>query len=401
VSIPVIPAPVGRRAVARLALAVALAGSCAGCPAAWHLNRTVMTYDALATETICRELLVNIARAHHDDPLHFTALSNIAATFNHQWTAGATPPLGGTEGGWRLSPVFGGLVSDNPTFSIVPIEGEEFTRRLLTPFPESTLTMLLRQGADVDLVLRLMAAEFRSARGNEYFTFHNRPSDREGYTTFRRLVLHLSSVQDRGALFAEPLIFEEDWTVPAASVSPEALKSLAKEVTVTPLASGRSYRIVKRTIGRIIVTNYNPATLSNAERRRLHEEAQQNLEDELVVDVREGHPGGEYPMHGKFRLRSFANVVSFVGHDIAEEPEYDVAPDPRTPVVNENPAHTLGITASKVAVGERAIRYRGTYYAVTPQAGYQWNKKAFSLLYQLLQMTVTQPTSGPSITIAK
>lgn len=37
-------------------------------------------------------------------------------------------------------PVFGGSVAENPTFSIVPIEGEEFTKRLLTPFRKPNLS---------------------------------------------------------------------------------------------------------------------------------------------------------------------------------------------------------------------------------------------------------------------
>jgi hypothetical protein len=363
-----------------------------------------MAYDTLATEAVCRQLLLNIARARNDEPLHFTALSNIAATYTLQLNAGATPPLGGLEGGANnLAPIFGGSWSDNPTFSIVPVEGEEFTRRLLTPFPESTLTLLLRQGADVDLVLRLMAGEFRTEVGGRKLAYDNRPADREGYTTFRRVVLQLSSIQDRGALYAEPLIFAESWTVPAESVTPEVLQSLEKQFVVAREPGGTDYRITKRTIGRIVVTNYDPEVLTNDERRRLHDEAQHNLDDELVVDIRAGYPGGEYPIHGKFRLRSFANVIDFLGHALKEDPEYDVAPHSRTPQVKENPAFTLGVmvSATRPRGVERAVRYGGLYYALQPDAGYQWNKKAFVLLYQLFQMTVVKPTAGPSITIAK
>ena len=41
------------------------------------------------------------------------------------------------------------------------MQGEEFTQRLLTPFEEGKLTLLLRQGYDVDALLRLMGAEIR------------------------------------------------------------------------------------------------------------------------------------------------------------------------------------------------------------------------------------------------
>ena len=386
--------------------AIFLAFSFCGCVAPIALDRAVMHYDAIADDTVSRQLLLNIARARHNEPLHFTALSNIAATFNFQVTAGATPPLGGTSGGFALSPVFGTLLAENPTFSIVPIEGEEFTKRLLTPFPESILTMLLRQGADVDLVLRLMAGEYRTEEvKGEKVSYYNKPSDPRGYPSFRRIVLHLSTVQDRNALYAEPLIFEESWTEPAASLTPETLQALTKEFSVTYDPKANSYQITKRTIGRIIITNYDPAVLSNEERMRLNDEAERNLDDEVTVDIRRGHVGGEYPLHGKFRLRSFYNVISFLGRAMGEEPEYDVPRDPRTPPTSENPVFTLAMTesASSPPGADRAVKYDGLYYAVHPEAGYQWNRKAFLLLYQLFEMTVVKlpQGAGPTITIAK
>jgi hypothetical protein len=48
------------------------------------------------------------------------------------------------------------------------------------------------------------------------------------------------------------------------------------------------------------------------------------------------------------------------------------------------------------------VRLNDHYYAVASQGGYQWNQKAFSLLYQLFQMSVSSaPPAGPGITIAK
>jgi hypothetical protein len=385
--------------------AVLLALCLSGCIAPVALDRAVMSYDSVANDTVSRQLLLNIARAHHNEPLHFTALSNIAATFNFQTTVGATPPLGGLSGGFTLSPIFGTVVAENPTFSIVPIEGEEFTKRLLTPFPESILTMLLRQGADVDLVLRMMAGEYRTQSGGQWVSDYNKPSDRDGYTAFRQIVLHLSTVQDRNALYAEPLIFEESWTEPAASITPENLQSLQKELSVTYEPQARSYRITKRTIGRIIITNYNPSVLTNEERMRLDDEAEQNLDDELLVDIRAGYVGGEFPIHGKFRLRSFYNVIAFLGRAMGEEPEYDVPKDPRTPTTSENPVFTMAMVESdSVPQGaNRTIKYGGRYYTVSPETGYQWNRKAFLLLYQLFEMTVVKLPQGtaPTITIAK
>lgn len=273
------------------------------------LNRAVMAYDDAVVNADAKQLLVNIARAQHHQPIHFTRVSNIAATFDFSANAGATPALTGDSGG-RLVPFFGGSVSENPTFSIMPIEGEEFMRRLLTPFHQNKLTLLLRQHFDVDLMLRMMAQEVRlqhpepivqteishpdrlteerrdrrhrfrqgnqavmphniesagqpgegDHRTRDHFrhgihnielteeqahrvqlrqqrhryqaTYHNSPSDQAGYEMFRRVVLHLSAIQDQKQLYAEPLTFERSWKIPASAVSGESFQSLEKEFTV-------------------------------------------------------------------------------------------------------------------------------------------------------------------------
>lgn len=143
--------------------------SLTGCFSPYSLEKAVVAYDYAITNTLVEQLLINIARAHHHQPVHFTGVSNIAATFDFRAFAGGTPPLGGVDGGFILSPLFGASIAENPTISISPIDGEDFTQRLLTPLQESKLTLLLRQGVDIDLLLRLMAGElrvFRGGRGN-------------------------------------------------------------------------------------------------------------------------------------------------------------------------------------------------------------------------------------------
>ena len=134
--------------------------SVAGCLSPITLNRAVIAYDEAVTDSLAKQLLINIARTHHHQAIHFTGVSNIAATFDFRVSAGTTPALTG-ESGRALFPLFGSSIAENPTFSIVPIEGEEFTRRLLTPFHEGQFTLLLRQRFDIDLLLRLMAQELR------------------------------------------------------------------------------------------------------------------------------------------------------------------------------------------------------------------------------------------------
>jgi hypothetical protein len=116
--------------------------------------------------------------------------------------------------------------------------------------------------------------------------------------------------------------------------------------------------------------------------------------------------GGEYPLKGDFRLRSFNTILNFLGRSLEEDPEYHVDKDPRTPTVEENPVHTMELLLSDRSPSgtDLAIQLHGKYYAVNtigPLA--RWNRQAFQMLYLLFQMTVSEvPRVGvPSITIAK
>jgi hypothetical protein len=376
-----------------------------GCLSPITLNRAVTTYDEAVTDAISKQLLINIARAHQHQPIHFTGVSNIAATFDFRVNAGAIPALTG-EASRALMPIFGGSVAENPTISIVPIEGEEFTKRLLTPFQETKFLLLLRQRYDIDLLLRLMAQELRITENGQEVAYRNTPADRMGYEMFRRVVTHLSAIQDQNHLYAEPLVYHRTWTIPANSVTAEGFQALEKEYLVTYSQKDNSYTLRKQITGQILITNYDPATLSPDERARLIDETEAGRLNDVSFDIRPGYVGGEFPLKGDFRLRSFNTILNFLGRSLGEDSEYHVDKDPRTPTVRDNPVHTMELLLSDGAPSEAdlSIQSHGKYYSVNttgPLA--RWNREAFQLLYLLFQMAVTEvPRVGvPSITIAK
>ena len=306
------------------------------------LNRVVLAYDEAITNALSKQLLINIARAQHHEPVHFTGVSNVAATFDFRISAGATPMLTG-EHGRTLVPIFGGSIAENPTISISPIEGEEFTKRLLTPFQESKLNLLLRQGIDIDLLLRLMAKELRLKEKGIEVAYRNDPADTNGYEMFRKVVLHLSAIQDANHLYAEALTFERTWTIPAESVTAEGFSALEQQYLITYNSADLTYTLRKPISGRILITNYDPATLPEQERIRLHETADQRPVNDVSFDVRAGYYGGDWPLHGDFRLRSFNAMLNFLGRSVEEEAEYHVEKDLRTPPVAENPMKTMDL----------------------------------------------------------
>ena len=376
-----------------------------GCLSPITLNRAVTAYDQAITDAISKQLLINIARAHQHQPIHFTGVSNIAATFDFRVSAGATPALTG-DASKTLMPIFGGSMAENPTISIAPIEGEEFTKRLLTPFQETKFLLLLRQRYDIDLLLRLMAQELRITENGQEVAYRNTPADRTGYEMFRRVVTHISSIQDQNQLHAEPLVYNRTWTIPANSVTAEGFQALQKEYHVTYNQKDNSYTLQKQITGPILITNYDPYTLPPEERARLIDETEEGYLNDVSFDIRPGHVGGEFPLKGDFRLRSFYAILNFLGRSLGEDPEYYVDKDPRTPAVQENPVHTMELLLSDGSPSDAdlSIQSHGKYYSVDTRGPLaRWNREAFQMLYLLFQMTVSEvPRVGvPSITIAK
>src|SRR6185369_13989686 len=152
-------------------------------------------------------------------------------------------------------------------------------------------------------------------------------SDSEGYEMFRRVVLHLSAIQDQNQLHAEPLALERTWTIPAGSVTAEGFQVLEKEFIVLYNKQDNTYTLRKEVPGPILITNYDPNTLSPEERARLSGATGDWITNDVAFDIRTNHLGGEWPMKGAFRLRSFHSILYFLGQSLGEDPEYDVEKD--------------------------------------------------------------------------
>lgn len=373
------------------------------CATPISLDHALQSYDAAIADSISQQLLINIARAHLNEPMHFTSVSNVAATYRFALNAGVVPAQ--TGNGPVSVPSISVSAEENPTLSLTPMQGDEFTQRLLTPFTEERLALVLQQGYDVDALLRLVGAETRLRFADERTEriYSNRPADPDGYRVYRQVMAQLSTIQDRHLLDVHPLTVEHEWSLAASAVTPESYGTTYKDYLLSP--DGKDgWKASKRSTGRVVIANYPASALGVEERRALFAEADALSPSDILIDIRSGRPGGEIQMHGSLRLRSFHEILQFVGRGIDEEVEFDVKADPRTPIIADNPARTLAIRRSdaKVHGDALSIVWRRSYYSVAPDEGYAWNKKAFSLLYQLFQMSMSATQSqAPSITISK
>ena len=341
-----------------------------GCVSPVAMHQAVLEYDWTVNRIETELLLLNIARTRYHEPIHFTAVSNIAATFDFRVNTGLAGLLAGAPGADSLSLTLGSSAAENPTVTIIPIQGKEFTTRLLTPITEETIFFLAQQGINPAILFRLVSRGIILESG----VLSNQPYRQEEYRKFRQRVMHLSWLQSERHLFIGPLQFTDGG---------------------------------QRKTGRIVITNYDPNTLSNDDRLTLHRKAERFPRHLLLVDIRPGHPGGDLPMFGRIKLRSFKAILEFIGRGIAEEEEFPVAPDPRTGPVAVNPAKTLTIREARTKPEEAIIsaQKRGLWYYIDQEstAGEsfdRWNHEAFDLLYQLYHLTVTDVSKLPSLPIA-
>ena len=366
----------------------------AGCTGPKLLHKSVIGYDETIS-TIEREmLLINIARRHRGIPLHFTVTSGIAATFDYERSAGFVGRLferGSGDDVNNLGLNLGMRLSENPTLSIVPMQGNEFTERILAPLQEDKFEFLVFQGEAIDMAMRLMGRgiELQFEDGSFKRFILNRPSHAEEYSEFRRIALHLASLNISRNLFVGNLSF-------SAAVSPELsgppsasdiTDAMEKGYFVIKNEKDGSHKLYKHFDGRVVITNYDPLTLTDSERHAINEIANKRPENFILIDIRPGYPGGDFPIFGGIKLRSLYGIMDFLADGIDESPEFDVEPDPRTGLTPNNPKNTLTILVDDPS-SDRFLHvpYRDHDYPI----GYTtWDYEAFKNLYHLFQTAVT------------
>ncbi|MFQ5839454.1 MAG: hypothetical protein ACE5HK_01875 [Candidatus Methylomirabilales bacterium] len=376
-----------------------------GCVGPVSLHQSVLGYDETVSALEREMLLVNIARKDQSLPVHFTVTSSIAATFDYRANAGFIANFLKSSGLDAYALNFGASAAENPTLSIVPIQGEEFTRRILTPMDESKFEFLVFQGAPIDMVMRLMAdgIEVQTRDGKFERFILNWPSRPTEYEEFRQRALHLAWLNANRKLFVGTLFFTE--TIHTKLAGPpsagELMSALDKGYWWRREGEDGTYALTRPVTGRVVITNYDPRRLSDEQRQTLNLRATANPSNFILVDVRPGHPGGDFPLFGALKLRSLNVILAFVAAGINRIPEYDVEKDPRTGEVVRNPRRTLAIEVmeSPAPEGVPQAFYAGQYYSVGDTL---WDREAFILLYQLFQMTVTDVSKvGVPVTISK
>jgi len=168
-----------RKSIAAITLPLLLAG----CAVPTTVQRMGVGYNTAVANLTDQLALLNIVRAHHGYPLHYTSLTRLSGSMTFKGTAGigsqfnlrghddtTTTTTAATNSlevaneiksaGHTLTPSIGGEVDSNPSFDVEVNDTKEFYQGILTAVEPGTIAGLIAQGYDAETLLDLTVIRF-------------------------------------------------------------------------------------------------------------------------------------------------------------------------------------------------------------------------------------------------
>jgi hypothetical protein len=195
------PAALPRLAIVVLASIVSLPACTIG-PRA--LQDARLRYNEVVKATTEQQLLLNIVRLRYADTPSSLSVENIAAQFELLKSLQITPffVASGAEPNRSFTavlPQFGIQAADRPTISLVPIDDQEFTRKLFTPVTLDGVIYLVRTTWPIGTVFRLYLENMNWVPNAE-FASGPTPRTPPPFADFLRGVFALQDLQQQGHL---------------------------------------------------------------------------------------------------------------------------------------------------------------------------------------------------------
>ena len=143
----------------RRALALALLPLLGGCtsigPA--RLNQDQLEYTLAMSEGSKRQTLFNIVRLRYADAPAFVSVNQLVSTHSLQRSGGASMEAFPRASGSTFFGLTGGLqLTDTPTFTMQPVNGEQFVNAYVAPLAPHEVVPLIQGGVPVELLLGLL-----------------------------------------------------------------------------------------------------------------------------------------------------------------------------------------------------------------------------------------------------
>jgi len=120
-------------------------------------------YNLAVQKTNDEQLLLNLTRLKYRDTPFFMEVSSVASQFTLSTSANASSTLQeGVKGIFGLGGSVG--VTEKPTVTYSPLQGDQFIQRVLSPLPLETITLLYHSGWSIERIFRLCFQRMNSLK---------------------------------------------------------------------------------------------------------------------------------------------------------------------------------------------------------------------------------------------
>ena len=405
--------------IALLALGLGLSGCSSLGPQT--LDHARLQYNEVIKRTTEEQLLLNIVRLRYTDTPSSLAVSAIAAQLERSQSVGLLPFF--TAAGGDINRSFTTVLpqaqimgADRPTFSLTPLDDQEFTRKLFTPLSLDGVIYLAKTTWPISKVFRLYLENLNWVPNAETASG---PTPREAppASSFLRGVAALQRLQNQGALVFGMAEQEEilGGSLPAGAVSARDLIDAARNgMEYRPDASGRHWRLLRRSSYPVV--RIDPRQLDSPDARAFAEAfglkpgtSELRMTQETLPPFRQAQaPGGLTQLD--LETRSLLQALYYVSHGV-EVPEPHRARGLATitrdaagqdfdwqQVMAELFRVRSQPGTERPANAHVAVRYKDHWFYVDEAD--QDSKSTFSLLVELSRLELTGKSGpGPQLTL--
>lgn len=165
-------------------------------------------YNDAIVRSFDNQMLLNLVRLRYQDSIFFLDLSSVVASYRREVNGSVSPGgvvNGATSYSWAAAA--GGAWSESPTISYVPLQGEDFAKRLLAPVEPAAILLLSRSGWGLERLL-LCAVQQLNEVLNGTAIGGVAPVQVLHYERFQRVAILLRTLQENGHIqlntLAEP-----------------------------------------------------------------------------------------------------------------------------------------------------------------------------------------------------
>ncbi len=409
-------------AAARLLALSLLPVLAAGCsvfgPRALEANR--LQYNEVIKKTTEEQLLLNIVRLRYTDTPSSLAVSAIAAQFEVAKSFGLTPLFvaSGAEVArtWAaVLPQLGISGADRPTFSLTPLDDQEFTRKLFTPLPLDGIIYLAKTTWPIATVFRLYLENLNWVP-NAQSASGPTPRSAPVYREFLDGVRGLQALQDRGQVVfrVEERAEVQGSPLPAGSVTARDVVEAAKSGYEYRLDDAGTWTLLKKSTQPVLLVD--PVAADSADMRDVARafKLKAGLTRFPITQESFSPFPATYPKEGvtgiDLETRSLLQALYFVSHGIEVPVEHTTA---GLVTVTQEPGGapfdwrqvTDGLFRVRSVKGDTrpatahvGVPYKGYWFYIDETD--QDTKSTFSLLVELSRLDLAgKPGPGPVPTL--